>query len=632
MNKEKKIFIALATSNAELQSIEDDFKKSNGVEIIPFAVNISYIELCNTVKRDREGNWKNPVYFFSSRHKAQIGVKNLSNKIYKFIKASTDKSNIDVLSITAYLEDDYVTVNCLVRCYNGVKLNFKGLYKYLGESSGGEYYTEDRLVKGKLLVPDVIKNFSYSQEDIQKHDENLEVQKGAYDNASLEKPFLNSISKYEPRKMYTPQDVMSLVYDLKTFDKQTSTMCSYELFNKTFRKAMRYANTLEYESYLKVIQGTMDEQLFMEMMQNYIMKECVENKRYNFPLEDMKAMLDKLHRALFQLYIVQDIIDDPNVTDVNITAPDVVRVRVKGNTYTSNVTFLDLEDYIRFVNMVVIRNRINTNIPSQTFTDSRDDDYILRFSITVSYVNSVNWPYLHIRKIPRKKMLDKDLIAAGMFDEKIRDYLIDCARDKTNGGVVFCGPPGSGKTVILNWFLECGYEDSASILVIQENDELFAQDRKGIMFEHVVNNPIGGQQACSLEKLGQLALVAGANVFVIGEAKGPEICSALTLANSGCRTALTLHTNSSTEATDKMADLAMRGYATNYEQAKRSVKSFRTIVYLQDFKVQEISEIDHYDEEMKDFIYKPIYRRSYDENASRNVPDKVYVPQRQKES
>ena len=58
-----------------------------------------------------------------------------------------------------------------------------------------------------------------------------------------------------------------------------------------------------------------------------------------------------------------------------------------------------------------------------------------------------------------------------------------------------------------------------------------------------------------------------------------------------------------------MADLAMRGYATSYEQAKRMMKSFQTIVFLQDFKVQEISEIVGYDEEKKDMIYKPIYRR-----------------------
>ena len=58
-----------------------------------------------------------------------------------------------------------------------------------------------------------------------------------------------------------------------------------------------------------------------------------------------------------------------------------------------------------------------------------------------------------------------------------------------------------------------------------------------------------------------------------------------------------------------MADLAMRGYAKSKEEAYRMLKSFQTIVYLQDFKVQEISEITGYDEDGKQMIYKPIYRR-----------------------
>lgn len=145
--------------------------------------------------------------------------------------------------------------------------------------------------------------------------------------------------------------------------------------------------------------------------------------------------------------------------------------------------------------------------------------------------------------------------------------------------------------------------------------------QKGVMFEHVVTNPSQkkNEQAVTLEKLGQMALVAGVNVFVIGEAKGAEICSAITLSNSGCRTAITVHSPSSTETINKMADLAMRGWARDMDQAKRMLKSFETIVYLQDFKVQEISRIIGYDEEKHDMIYQYIYRRDAEKNADVDV-------------
>ena len=59
-----------------------------------------------------------------------------------------------------------------------------------------------------------------------------------------------------------------------------------------------------------------------------------------------------------------------------------------------------------------------------------------------------------------------------------------------------------------------------------------------------------------------------------------------------------------------MVDLALKGLPnTTYDQAKRMIKAFQTIVYLEDFKVKEISEITGYDEERKDMIYRPIYRR-----------------------
>ena len=213
---------------------------------------------------------------------------------------------------------------------------------------------------------------------------------------------------------------------------------------------------------------------------------------------------------------------------------------------------------------------------------------------------------MHIRKLPKKKMMANDLMAAGMFDEKIYNYLLDCGRHSK--GVIFAGPPGSGKTYALNWFLEEAYEQSAEMLAIQETDELFAY-REGVMFQHVVIYPQKGKPAISLEELGQNALVQGANVFIIGEAKGAEICSAITISNSGCRTAMTIHAESAKQVPDKMVDLAMRGYTTSAKQTKRMLTCFQTIVYLENFCVKEIVEITGYDDNKEDLTYRYIYKK-----------------------
>ena len=376
---------------------------------------------------------------------------------------------------------------------------------------------------------------------------------------------------------------------------------------------MRFFAIQERYSYKKYQSGELSKDEFLKEVGNYL--------RSNFPEQmgsgaksdwDFRAMMNRVYCAVYQYDVVQPLIDDEDTTDIKICGPDDIRVRVKGNAYISNAYFLDEDDLFRFVEGLAIRNKVNIfDYPTITFTDRHDENYILRFTVSSPSVCAVDYPYLHIRKVPKTKPTYEELIGEGMLNEKIKLYLID--RAKASKGIVFAGPPGSGKTTLLNAFIEY-IPKTRETLVIQENDELSTK-QSGFMFKHV-SHGFAGEPVCTLEDLGKIALVEGCNEFVIGEVKGGEMRYAMTLLNAGGHAAITVHTTSAYETLDKLADLVKYGSSYSFEEARRMLKTFDTIVYMEGFKVREILECTGYDDATRSYNYVNIYRYGADEKKN----------------
>lgn len=163
----------------------------------------------------------------------------------------------------------------------------------------------------------------------------------------------------------------------------------------------------------------------------------------------------------------------------------------------------------------------------------------------------------------------------------------------------------SGKTTALNAWIEY-IPKTRETLVIQENDELYTE-QSGFMFKHVTHG-FHDEKPCTLEDLGKMALVEGCNEFIIGEVKGGEMRNAMTLINAGGHAALTVHSTNAYETLDKMADLVKYGSTYTFEEARRMLKTFDTIVYLEGYKVREILECEGYDDESGRYIYRNIYK------------------------
>jgi Flp pilus assembly protein, ATPase CpaF len=430
-------------------------KYSPDSELVAYAKNTSYEELINIVIPDRcgkaqDGTFNSPVFLIQTFHPSSMGRRKLSSSVLQFIEAKKNDYDMDLLSIRTSVINSYLSAIFIVRIYNLGKTadgktawpQFEDLFAYIGDE--GIFDTLSETNVNRLIIPEEAYR-SYTYEEVQTHKMVISEQKKEYD-AESDIPFLNRLTSYEQEDLLEIDDKIDYVYDLKTLDMQLDTRLPYEKFIEIFNTCMTYITEVEKDPYYNVLrEGNDSIKSFYNTIEAYIEKNFL-NPGY-LPKEDYHLLLEKLNNALFEMYLVQDMINDKDITDIKITSYDSVRVRIGGKAYISNISFINEKDYLRFINGIAIRNNVNLKVPTQTFTDESDPNYILRFTITAPYITSSGMPIIHIRKVPRKKLLGEDLKRVGMFDDKIMNYLLDCG--KHSRGVVFAGPPGSGKTVIL---------------------------------------------------------------------------------------------------------------------------------------------------------------------------------------
>lgn len=426
-----------------------------------------------------------------------------------------------------------------------------------------------------------------------------EEQNEAYMNSNKEHPFLNEIDDYIPEFNINELEAPDPVYDIHEADEFIKTTSSKQKIKKEFDTVMTYFMENEATSVKRVLSGDMDVDYFMQNVKMYL------DKYSHIPEEDRAMFEEKIKNAFFSYYVLTPAIFDPDVSDIRVLAPDNINVKVKGKHYTaSNLKFINESDFYRFINGLIIKNKIHVDSPILVFTDkSFNDEYILRFNLCLGAINSSEAPYLHIRKVPKDKMTLEKLIGAGMLTPKIAKYLLE--KVATSRGLVFSGPSASGKTTLMNALVDYIPKDK-SILCIQESEEMFSNVHPNAYFQHMLKD-VYGNIVVGLSELGKNGLLCDSGYFIIGECKGSEVRDLLRASNTGHKCWCSVHAQSSMETIPRLADYVKYGSDYSFKEAVRMLKDLEVIVYIENFKIKEITEIAGYDEDNERIIYRPVY-------------------------
>jgi pilus assembly protein CpaF len=228
----------------------------------------------------------------------------------------------------------------------------------------------------------------------------------------------------------------------------------------------------EIDAKLLVNTREMTEQQKLEVQQKIL--EVLAKEESVPPLE-RDAIAGDLYAEIVGYGPIQSLLDDPEVSEVMVNAPDQIYVEIKGKLLLTDVQFASDQQILQVIDKIVapLGRRIDESSP---MVDARLPDG--------SRVNAIipplalKGPSLTIRKFARQPITIANLVEWGTLSKSMALFLEACVKARLN--VVVSGGTGSGKTTTLN-VLSSFIPDDERIVTIEDAAEL--QMRQ----EHVVS-------------------------------------------------------------------------------------------------------------------------------------------------
>ena len=248
---------------------------------------------------------------------------------------------------------------------------------------------------------------------------------------------------------------------------------------------------------------------------------------------------------------IEDLLDDPDVTEIMVNGPLHVYVERNGKIELTDRTFLDDKSVLGVIERIVspLGRRIDE---SQPYVDARLKDGS-RVNAIIHPLSLVG-PCLTIRKFSRIPLTAEDFVRLNTWTAGMRDFLKACVVARKN--MIVSGGTGSGKTTLLN-VLSSFLPETERIITIEDAAELQLKQEHVVSLEARSPN-IEGKGAVTIRDLVRNALRMRPDRIVVGECRGGEALDMLQAMNTGHDGSLTtVHANSPRDVISRMETLVL---------------------------------------------------------------------------
>lgn len=331
--------------------------------------------------------------------------------------------------------------------------------------------------------------------------------------------------------------------------------------DETSRKTIDQEENERVEKYLDLFLNDFRNQVDIasltneQLVQMIEQKVCEQTPYQSQPLSIQARLIDRIYSSIRGYDVLDEFLDDPEVTEIMVNAFDSIFVEKKGRLCQTGRSFKSKNKYMDIIQKIVSEDgkEVNQRAP---ICDCRMLDHS-RVNVVLSPISAGD-ASLTIRRFRSKIYSLDELVENQTISLEICRFLKEAIAAKLN--IFISGGTGSGKTTLLN-ALSNEIDFSERLITIEDSRELNFQNRPNWVSLETRQRSAQGQGEISIRDLIRTSLRMRPDRIIVGEVRGPEAIDMLQSMNTGHDGSIsTGHANSIPDMQYRLETMVISGH------------------------------------------------------------------------